>query len=141
MLVTQMVAEHGGAAATFAALADLTPAQLSRMMSPGPADRPPGVLVCLKLARASGYAATDILTAAGHEAVADVLHDITLNRPSGDQLEPRGLVTGEELDLVRALRTLTPNVRNSVSFLIHRAADEREPAASDLHIAQKAAGD
>lgn len=142
-LVTQMVEEHGGPASGFAQLADLTPAQLSRVMSPGAADRPPGVLSCLKLARASGYAPSVILISAGHAKFARVLEDIIENHRKHDvgaEHDTRGLVTAEELEVVRALRTLTINTRHAVIFLINRAAEMREPADSpNQPIAQKVA--
>ena len=143
-LVTQMVDEHSGSCAAFAKLAGLTPAQLSRIMSPGPNDRPPGVLSCLKLARASGFAPTMVLHLAGHEQYCPVIEELTVNRQTLDvssQREHRALVSGEELDVIRCLRTLTTNTRRAVIFLIQRAADEREPAVHSLTIAQKVAGD
>lgn len=143
-LVTQMVDEHSGPAVNFAKLAGLTAAQLSRMMNPSASDRPPGVLSCLKLSRASGYSAVLLLMYAGHDEIARVLADITRNHPTEQGTavqETRGLVTGEELEVIRSLRTLSVNTRHAVIFLIQRAAEQREPADSaSLHIAQKVVG-
>ena len=133
-LITQMVETFGGTRIAFAKLAGLTAAQLSRMMNPTKSDRPPGVLSCLKLSRASGVNVVYVLKVAGHHEYAVVLQDIT----GPIDTATRSLVTGAELDMVRAMRTLNPQVQHSIVFLIQRAAEERDQAIpTDLLIAQQ----
>jgi transcriptional regulator with XRE-family HTH domain len=120
-----MVQERGGMAQDFAKLAGLTPPQLSKILNPRFTDSPPGVLTCLKLARASGFSAALVLRAAGHSEMAILIEQIA------GRAERPPEMTGAERDLLSAVRRLQTNTRRSFTHLIYVAADNETPRSDE----------
>lgn len=111
-----LVRRYGGTDQSFASAAEITESQLSHWKH---GRGTPGLESCLRIAKASGENASQVLRAAGHGELADLVEHLY-----GPAAERRATfhrdrpVTGAEQALLDRWRLLTPHDRQTILRLI-----------------------
>jgi len=135
-----LVADFGGSKKAFAEAAGITPQRLSHHLKPGKYTAPPGIELCLRIAKAgngSAFTASRLLRAAGKPQIADLIEGLygkaTLRRGAISLSPPERL-------LVQRLRT-RPRVQRNVLLLVEQIFEtptekkqqRRHPTTNPVH--------
>jgi len=111
-----LVRRYGGTDQAFASAAGITPSQLSHWTH---GRGVPGLEACLRLAKASGENASQVLRAAGHGELADLVEHLygpaAARRAMFHRDRP---LSGAEQALLDRWRTLSPHDRHTIQRLI-----------------------